>query len=109
VGLRRRDRAIVADVVAEWARRHGKPFVLDLTGPAGSTYAHDPDLPEAQHLSLDAVEFCRTLAGREHAIGLLTTIVPLRTALRVALLGWATTDPRGELHHGQFIQRCTGY
>ena len=70
------DGRIVADIVAEWARRHGKPFALDLTGPAGGTYAHDPDLPEAEHLSLDAVNFCRTLAGRGHPVGLLTTIVP---------------------------------
>jgi uncharacterized protein (TIGR03083 family) len=70
------DGRIVADVVAEWARRHGKPFVLDLTGPAGKTYAHDPDLPETRHISLDAVDFCRTLAGRGHPAGLLTTIVP---------------------------------
>ncbi len=70
------DGRIVADIVAEWARRHGKPFALDLTGPAGGTYAHDPDLPQAEHLSLDAVGFCRTLAGRGHPTGLLTTIVP---------------------------------
>ena len=70
------DGRIVADIVAEWARRHGKPFTLDLTGPAGGTYAHHPDLPEAEHISLDAVDFCRTLAGRGHPVGLLTTIVP---------------------------------
>jgi uncharacterized protein (TIGR03083 family) len=70
------DGRIVADIVAEWARRHGKPFMLELTGPAGGTYAHDPDLPGAEHVSLDAVDFCRTLAGREPATGLLTTIVP---------------------------------
>jgi hypothetical protein len=70
------DGRIVADVVAEWARRHGKPFTLALTGPASGTYAHHPDLPEAEHLSLDAVDFCRTLAGRGHPAGLLTTIVP---------------------------------
>ena len=70
------DGRVVADVVAEWARRHGQPFVLELGGPAGGTYAHDQDLPEAEEISLDAVEFCRTLAGREHATGLLTTIVP---------------------------------
>jgi hypothetical protein len=52
------------------------PFALDLTGPAGGTYAHDPKLPEAEHLSLDAVNFCRTLAGRGHPAGLRTTIVP---------------------------------
>ncbi len=70
------DGRIVADVVAEWARRHGKPFVLELTGPAGRTYAHHPDLPGTGHISLDAVDFCRTLAGRGHPAGLLTTIVP---------------------------------
>jgi uncharacterized protein (TIGR03083 family) len=70
------DGRIVADVVAEWARRHGKPFVLELTGPAGGTYAHEPDALAAEHLSLDAIAFCRTLAGREPATGVLATIVP---------------------------------
>jgi uncharacterized protein (TIGR03083 family) len=70
------DGRIVGDVAAEWARRHGKRFVLELTGPAGGTYSLDPDLPGAEHLSLDAVEFCRTLAGRAPATGLLTTVVP---------------------------------
>jgi hypothetical protein len=69
------DGRIVADVVAEWARRHGKPFMLDLTGPAGGTYSHAPDHPGTEHLSLDAVDFCRALAGRGHPVGLLTTIV----------------------------------
>ncbi|HUZ54007.1 MAG TPA: maleylpyruvate isomerase family mycothiol-dependent enzyme [Streptosporangiaceae bacterium] len=70
------DGRIVADVAAEWARRHGKPFTLELTGPAGGTYAHDPGQPRAEHLSLDAVDFCRALAGRGHPEGLLATIVP---------------------------------
>ena len=70
------DGRIVADVAAEWGHRHGKPFVLDLTGPAGGTYAHDQDLPEPEHISMDAVEFCRTLAGRQRATGLLATVVP---------------------------------
>ncbi len=70
------DGRIVDDVVAEWAWRHGKPFVLDLTGPAGGSYVHDRDLPGAEAITLDAVDFCRTLAGRVHAAGLLTTIVP---------------------------------
>ncbi len=59
-----------------WARRHGKPFMLELTGPAGGTYSHDPDRPETEHASIDAVDFCRALAGRGHPAGLLTTIVP---------------------------------
>lgn len=71
------DGRIIADIVAEWARRHGKPFVLDLTGPAGGMYAHRPELPDAEHLTHDAVGFCRILAGRGHATGLLSTIVPV--------------------------------
>jgi uncharacterized protein (TIGR03083 family) len=70
------DGRIIADVVAEWSRRHGRPFRLELTGPAGGTYGHDPEAPAAELLTLDAVEFCRTLAGREAATGLLATIVP---------------------------------
>ena len=70
------DGRIVADVVAEWARRHGQPFVLELSGPIGATYVSDPDNTGAEHASFDAVEFCRTLAGRVPATGLLATIVP---------------------------------
>jgi hypothetical protein len=70
------DGRIVADVVAEWARRHGKCFVLELSGPAGGTYARDSDVLGAERLSLNAVEFCRTLAGRAPATGLLATVVP---------------------------------
>ena len=70
------DGRIVADVVAEWGRRHGKAFVLELAGPAGGSYAHDQDLPGSEHISMDAVEFCRTLAGRQQATGLLATVVP---------------------------------
>jgi uncharacterized protein (TIGR03083 family) len=70
------DGRIVADIVAEWARRHGQPFLLQLAGPAGGTYASEPAHADAERLSLDAVEYCRTLAGRAPATGLLTTIVP---------------------------------
>jgi uncharacterized protein (TIGR03083 family) len=70
------DGRIIADITAEWARRHRQPFLLDLTGPAGASYASDPGSPAAEHLSLDAVEFCRTLSGRAPATGLLATIVP---------------------------------
>lgn len=70
------DGRIVADVVAEWARRHGQPFQLSLTGPAGGHYSSEfIDGPDAQ-IELDAVEFCRALAGRTEAEGLLATIVP---------------------------------
>ena len=62
------DGRIVADVVAEWARRHGKPFTLQLTGPAGGTYTEGSGGVE---LTCDAIAFCRTLAGRAPGSGLL--------------------------------------
>lgn len=58
------DGRIVADVVAEWARRHGQPFVLHLTGPAGGTYTSDVATPGAPELELDPVELTRVLSGR---------------------------------------------
>lgn len=70
------DGRIVADVVSEWARRHGQPFVLELAGQIGATYVSDPGARGAEHASLDAVEFCRALAGRVPATGLLATVVP---------------------------------
>ncbi len=70
------DGRIVEDVVGEWARRHGQPFVAELAGPAGGTYAHQADAAGVERLSLDAVDFCRTLAGRVPATGLLATVVP---------------------------------
>ena len=36
------DGAIVADVVAEWAARHGQPFTLELAGPAGGSFSGGP-------------------------------------------------------------------
>jgi uncharacterized protein (TIGR03083 family) len=69
----RHDGRIVADVVADWARRHGQPFALRLTGPAGGSFTAGRGGPEFR---LDAVEFCRILSGRGAAGGLLTTFVP---------------------------------
>jgi len=69
------DGRIVADVVAEWSRRHGQPFTLVLDGPAGGTFVAGRS-GEGEHLHLDAVEFCRTLAGRLPGSGLLATVVP---------------------------------
>lgn len=70
------DGRVVADVVAEWARRHGQPFTLVLTGPAGGAFSARGGAPDGNALSMDAVEFCRVLAGRAPAEGLMTTIVP---------------------------------
>lgn len=67
------DGRIVADVVAEWARRHGQPFTLRLTGPAGGLFVRGRG---GVDLALDAVEFCRTLSGRAAGTGLLARQVP---------------------------------
>jgi uncharacterized protein (TIGR03083 family) len=67
------DGRLVADVVAEWARRHGQPFVLRLEGPAGGTFTKGGG---GEQITLDAVEFCRTVSGRGTGAGLLTQQVP---------------------------------
>lgn len=67
------DGRIVADVVAEWARRHGKPFTLELDGPAGGTYTSGTG---GEEIACDAVEFCRILSGRATGPGLLAQQVP---------------------------------
>jgi uncharacterized protein (TIGR03083 family) len=66
------DGRIVADVVAEWARGHGQPYRLTLTGPAGGSWSHG----DGEVLTLDAVEFCRIVSGRASASGLLAHSVP---------------------------------
>jgi uncharacterized protein (TIGR03083 family) len=67
------DGRVVGDVVAEWARRHGRPFALTLTGPAGGEYVAGSG---GDLITIDAVEFCRVLSGRAPAHGLLTQEVP---------------------------------
>lgn len=67
------DGVLVGDVVAEWAQRHGRPYRLRLTGPAGGSWAAGTGGPE---LELDAVEFCRVLSGRGCGSGLLAEQVP---------------------------------
>lgn len=61
------DGVIVADVVAEWADRHGKDFELTLTGPAGGTWKAGADGPS---WTLDAVDFCRATARRTASVTL---------------------------------------
>jgi uncharacterized protein (TIGR03083 family) len=69
------DGVIVDDVVAEWADRHRQPYRLTLTGAAGGSWSAG-DADDADHITLDAVEFCRILSGRAPADGLLATQVP---------------------------------
>lgn len=71
------DGRIVADVVEEWARRHGRPYRLALTGPAGGTYeSNGTGSEDTEELELDAVAFCRILSGRAPGEGLLAQAVP---------------------------------
>ena len=67
------DGRMIADVVAEWARRHGQPFSLALSGPAGGQWRAGDG---GDQIELDALDFCQALAGRIPAHGLLTTMVP---------------------------------
>jgi hypothetical protein len=70
------DGRIVADVVAEWTRRHGKDFTLVLAGPAGGSWTSGTDGPR---IELDAIEFCRVLSKRTGAVpfeSVMSTEVP---------------------------------
>jgi uncharacterized protein (TIGR03083 family) len=63
---------IVDDVVREWAGRHGAPYTLELSGPAGGRW----ESGDGERLEMDAFEFCRAVGGRAAGVGLLTTQVP---------------------------------
>ncbi len=67
------DGRLVADVVAEWGRRHNQPFSLTLTGAAGGRWQTGDD---GERLELDALDFCLTVGGRRRGPGLLSTEVP---------------------------------
>jgi uncharacterized protein (TIGR03083 family) len=67
------DGVLVADIVAEWAGRHGQPYALHLTGAAGGSWSSGAGGPT---IDMDAAEFCRTISGRGTPEGLLTTEVP---------------------------------
>lgn len=76
------DGVMVADVVTEWARRHGRPYRLELTGPAGGSWVSGTAGEESgEGIVMDAADFCRVVSGRpgpDHGnpTGLLTTQVP---------------------------------
>jgi len=50
------DGVLVADIVNEWATRHGRPCTLELTGPVGDRWTFGPARSE---MSEDTVTFCR--------------------------------------------------
>jgi uncharacterized protein (TIGR03083 family) len=67
------DGAIVADVVSEWAGRHGAAYHLTLSGPAGGSWTRGVS---GETIEMDAIDFCRTLSGRRAGKGLLSVQVP---------------------------------
>ena len=72
------DGVIVADAVREWARRHGRPYHLRLTGPAGGNWSSGAG---GEEIVMDAADFCRVISGRPASdigqpVGLLATQVP---------------------------------
>jgi uncharacterized protein (TIGR03083 family) len=68
------DGRIISDILAEWSRRHGQPYTLTLTGPAGGEFRAG-DGGERQ--TVDAVEFARILSGRSQGDGVLRHKLPL--------------------------------
>lgn len=68
------DGRLIADILREWASRHGQPFDLTLTGPAGGRYVAGQG---GEPQSVDAVEFVRILAGRAEGPGVLQHKLPL--------------------------------
>ena len=69
------DGRLVDDVVAEWAASHGAPYALVLTGPAGGRWSQGTAARKGASIEMDAVEFCRTVSGRDAGAGLLATPV----------------------------------
>ncbi|MDQ6709866.1 MAG: maleylpyruvate isomerase family mycothiol-dependent enzyme [Candidatus Dormibacteraeota bacterium] len=55
------DGRIVADAVTAWANKHGRPYDLRLSGPAGGRFV---TRTAAAPVTIDAVEFLRALSGR---------------------------------------------
>lgn len=64
------DGQLLSDAVRDWAARHGRPFRLRLTGPAGGAYRRGEG---GEELILDALDFGRLLSGRGRGDGLLAT------------------------------------
>ncbi len=69
------DGALVEDVVAEWAGTHGAAYDLTLTGVAGGSW-RGGEGTAVESLSMDAIEFARTMSGRADGVGLLARGVP---------------------------------
>ena len=68
------DGRIIADIVAEWSRRHGQPYTLTLTGLAGGDFRAGVG---GEPQTVDAGEFVRILSGRAQGPGILRHKLPL--------------------------------
>ena len=68
------DGRIVADIVAEWSRRHVSPSPRPR--PARPAASSAP-APAASAQTVDAVEFARVLSGRAEGPGILRHKLPL--------------------------------
>lgn len=68
------DGRLMEDYVAEWAAVYDTPFTLHLTGPAGGSFRYGAG---GDAVTIEAVDFLRTLAEREHGTGLLSNPLPL--------------------------------
>jgi uncharacterized protein (TIGR03083 family) len=68
------DGRLVADIVLEWAAIHGEPFELVLEGEAGGTFSQGAG---GEEVTIDAIDFIRTLSGRLPGAGVLAHPLPL--------------------------------
>ena len=66
---REHDGRLITHAVAEWARLHGQPCTLHLTGPVGGTFTQGDG--SGEEITVDAVDFCRIVSGRGEGEGLL--------------------------------------
>jgi len=68
------DGRIVADIVAEWAGTHGSRSPSTSPGQPGGGFRAGSS---GEHVTIDAIEFCRTLAERTHGAGIMRHPLPL--------------------------------
>jgi hypothetical protein len=68
------DGRLVADIALEWAAIHGAPFELVLEGVAGGIFSQGSG---GEEVTIDAIDFVRTLSGRLPGTGVLAHPLPL--------------------------------
>ena len=67
------DGELTSDVAHEWAARHAEPCELHLAGVAGGSWSFGNG---GVSVVIDAIDFNRTVSGREQGTNLLQTAVP---------------------------------